>query len=100
MTATPRHPNLIIDDLGFRSAWLEKTVQMNIERLQAMAARGGASADELRQAAVDLAIDTHKNLTELQVCAVERLLVQNRVPAEIIQFAKPAEAPVPEVMTS
>jgi hypothetical protein len=86
MSVAPRDPNLIIDDLGFRMAWLEKTVVDNINRLEAIAARKPATQDALRQAARDLADDTRKNLAQLQVCAVERLLVQQREPAAVLDF--------------
>lgn len=95
----PRDPKLIIDDLGFRAAWLEKTVQMNITKLEELAACWH-TAPELRKAAQDLADDTRKSLTELQVSAVERLLVQNRVSAEIVQFSKPAPQKAPEAVST
>ncbi|WP_027578430.1 hypothetical protein [Bradyrhizobium sp. Ai1a-2] len=87
MTA-PRDPNLIVDDLGFRAAELEKIVQLNIHRLHALA-RSGATAEQLRQAVQDLHDDTCNQYLELQTKAVERLLVQQRAPAKILQFSPP-----------
>lgn len=84
----PRDPKLIIDDLAFRASWLEATVQFNIKRLQQIAERNLATPEALRQAAKDLADDTVKNLTELQICAVDRMLAQNLVTAEIVNFTQ------------
>lgn len=96
---TVRNKDLVIDDLGFRAAWLEKTVQMNIERLLAIASRTDASSEDLRLAATALAEDSAKELEQLQICAVERLLVQNRITSEIVKLSPRADAAAaPEVV--
>jgi hypothetical protein len=73
-----RSADKIISDLGFRTAWLEKTVLMNIARLEEMAGQDLVPADVLRKRIADLAADTRKDINELQVNAVERLLIMNR----------------------
>lgn len=84
----------IIDDLGFRASWLEKTIQMNIARLQAMAAKAGNGPSEAR----DLLEDTIKSFGELQVCAADRARVFNAAPAVVIPLRPAAVAePRPEV---
>lgn len=75
-----------ISDLAFRCAWLETTARMNITRLQALAKNEAASADDLRKAIQNLADDTLQDLTQLQVKAVEMLLVLQREPADVIPF--------------
>lgn len=87
----------IIDDLSFRAAWLEKTVKMNIERLQAMAARAGNGPPDAR----DLLEDTIKSFGELQVCAADRARVFNAEPAVVIALRPAVTAqPRPELVTS
>lgn len=87
----------IIDDLSFRAAWLEKTVKMNIERLQAMAARASNGPSDAR----DLLEDTIKSFGELQVCAADRARVFNAEPAVVIALRPAAKAqPRPELVTS
>lgn len=87
----------IVDDLGFRAAWLEKTIQMNITRLQAMAATSGNGSSEAR----DLLEDTIKSFAELQVCAADRARVFNAEPAVIIPLRPAVEAqPRQELVTS
>ncbi|MHC2395537.1 hypothetical protein ACVMGC_000081 [Bradyrhizobium barranii subsp. barranii] len=87
----------IIDDLSFRAAWLEKTVKMNIERLQAMAARAGNGPSDAR----DLLEDTIKSFGELQVCAADRARVFNAEPAVVIALQPAGTAqPRPELVTS
>ncbi|WP_454629642.1 hypothetical protein [Bradyrhizobium cenepequi] len=94
-----RDPNLIIDDLGFRAGWLQKTVQMNIHRLHALAARSDATADQLRQAIQNLHDDTCNEYLKLQTKAVERLLVQQREPAKVLQFSPRVDATQPEAVS-
>lgn len=87
----------IIDDLGFRAAWLEKTIQMNIARLRAMAAKAGNGSSEAR----DLLEDTIKSFAELQVCAADRARVFNAEPAVVIALRPATKAQSrPELVTS
>lgn len=79
----------IISDLGFRSGFLEKTVQMNVERMDRILSHKNASAEYLRQALVDLRADSVQSLLDLQVKAAERLLLMERESAAIIPFVKP-----------
>ena len=81
---TARDPNKIIDDLGFRAAWLEKTVSMNIERLDAIAA--AATGDPLSTHVRALAEDTRKSLLDLQIFAADRMRVRSAETAEIIKL--------------
>lgn len=76
MTAAERK----IDDLGFRNAWNEKTLLMNITRLEQMMALPGASAVTLLKAIEALKSDTEDSLTNLQVAAVERLALNGKLP--------------------
>lgn len=79
MSAPPLDPTAIIDDLAFRVGYLEQTQIQTIERLRGLAARGGATADELRLAIAGLAIDTHKGLAGLQIGAAARMAARNAV---------------------
>ncbi len=85
-----RDPNRIIDDLGFRVGWLETTVQTNIKRMKALADRNLAPAGVLRQELAALVEDTIKELQELQINAVERLLIVQRAGGDVIAFPAPA----------
>ncbi|MGR4927344.1 hypothetical protein ACIPUD_11110 [Bradyrhizobium sp. CAR08] len=87
----------IIDDLGFRAAWLEKTIQMNIARLQAMAAKAGNGPSD----ASDLLEDTIKSFAELQICAADRARVFRCESATIIplRMAAAETLPRPELVT-
>ncbi len=93
-----RNPNARIDDLGFRVSWMETTLQSNIKRLKALADRNLATADVLRQEISALVEDTIKELQELQVIAVERLLVVQRAGGDVIAFpASPSSEKLPRV---
>lgn len=76
-----RSPELIIDDLSFRAGWLERSFIDNIKRLKALADRDLAPVDVLRQAVADLAVDSEKLLTELQIQAAARLQACNEAAA-------------------
>jgi hypothetical protein len=92
----PRSAEKIISDLGFRASWCEKIVLMNIAKLEEMAAQDLVPADVLRKQIADLAADTRKDLQELQINAVERLLIMNRgEPAEVLTFATSEKLPRP-----
>jgi len=96
---TARDPNKIIDDLGFRAAWLEKTVSMNIERLDAIAA--AATGDPLGVHVRALAEDTRKSLFDLQIFAADRMGIRSGQSAEIIKLeASSQQLPRPELVTS
>jgi hypothetical protein len=84
----------IIDDLGFRAGWLEKTLLMNIARLQAMAAKAGNGPSEAR----NLLEDTIKSFGELQICAADRARVFRGESAAVIPLQPALGAqPRPEV---
>ncbi|PDT77238.1 hypothetical protein [Bradyrhizobium sp. C9] len=105
MTDLSHDPTAIIDDLAFRAGYLERAHIETIERLRALAARGGATADELRLAIAGLAIDTHKGLGALQVGAAARMAARHaattpKVCAKILQFPAPAAEARPEALPS
>jgi len=70
----PRSADKVISDLGFRVGWLEKTVLMNVARLEEMAKQDLVPVDVLRAQIANLVDDTRKDLERLQICAVERML--------------------------
>jgi hypothetical protein len=72
-----RNPNLIIDDISFRSAWMEKSLLMNISKLEQLADREALSAADLRRAIADLAADARRDIASLQAAAVERVLIRH-----------------------
>lgn len=105
MTDLSLDPTAIIDDLTFRAGYLEQAHIQTIERLRALAARGGATADELRLAIAGLAIDTHKGLAALQVGAAARMAARHaattpEVCAKILQFTPRAGETMPEAVSS
>lgn len=81
----------IIDDLGFRSQWNEKTVQMNIATLTKVLAEPNPTVESLRFAIEGLKIATEKELLELQICSAERRQVFGATPsAKILAMFKPS----------
>ncbi|UPT99318.1 hypothetical protein J4G48_0015240 [Bradyrhizobium barranii subsp. apii] len=87
----------IIDDLSFRAAWLEKTIQMNIARLEAMAKRAGDGPSDARA----LLEDTINDFRQLQIHAADRVRVFNAEPAVVIALRPALTAqPRPELATS
>jgi hypothetical protein len=69
-----------IDDLSFRNAWNEKTVLMNITRLEQLLALPDPTVETLRAAIKGLKSDTEDSLAKLQVAAVERLTLNEKLP--------------------
>jgi hypothetical protein len=76
-----------IDDLSFRNAWNEKTVLMNIARLEQILALPDPTAETLRSAIEALKSDTEDSLTNLQVAAVERLTLNQKLPRPVLVSA-------------
>lgn len=82
----------IIDDIGFRNAWNEKTVRMNIEMLTNILA-ANQTLETLRSAVEGLKIATENELLELQICAAQRMAAYSAPPtATILQMFRPTPA--------
>lgn len=81
----------IIDDVGFRNGWNEKTVRMNIETLTKILAAPNPTVESLLSAIEGLKIATEKELAELQICAHERMVVFGATPsAKILAMFMPS----------
>ncbi len=83
-----------IDDLGFRVAWLEKVVTMNIQSFTAMLKNHpNATAEELRAAIDGVRQATEDQFKELQVSAAERMVAFAKPPSLVVlDYFRPAAA--------
>lgn len=78
-----------IDDLGFRNAWNEATVIMNIRRLEEISKFEAGGPDELRKAVAELKDITEESLKQLQIQAATRMMIMSGQLGDVLEFTPP-----------